>query len=47
MLITPLEYEGVYRVKCVNFNCDIRPVTSWFGAKEDAIERWNRRTTDE
>lgn len=32
-----------YRIRCKNINCDVRPSTTWFKHKEDAITKWNTR----
>lgn len=36
--------EVQWKVRCKSVDCDVRPTTSWFIEKEDAIDRWNRRT---
>lgn len=37
---------SAYVVRCGNVDCDVRPTTSYFRVRKDAIERWNRRATD-
>ena len=37
---------SAYVVRCKNIDCDIRPATSYFRLKKEAIERWNRRSED-
>ena len=39
--------EDKYRVICINPNCHIEPCTNWQDTKQEAIEKWNRRATNE
>ena len=37
----------IHRVYCGNEDCPVEPETHWYWRKEEAIEAWNRRATDD
>lgn len=47
MLNEKEEAGTLHRVYCGNEDCHVEPKTHWYWKKEQAIETWNRRATDE
>lgn len=37
---------SAYIVRCGDVDCGVRPSTSYFRLKKEAIKRWNRRAED-
>ena len=42
-----IKKDNKFRIICINPNCHIEPRTNWQDTKQEAINSWDRRATNE